>query len=248
MVSVKALSLLAIAGSAVAAPAGGYGGHVVYETEVAVKTVVVTVEAGAPAATPAAQPAYTPPPQQYTPIHHHHSHKPKPSSTVVKVETPTPAPYTPPPKPETPTPTPTPEPEPTPTPTPTPAPPAETGYMSIVNEYRAKLGLPDLTVDSQLEANAYKTCKDGNGQMVHQLNPPSMAQVLAPGNMDEFKHIFVGGWLCEKPNMAGLNGECSTQSEGWYYTSTGHADILTSKDYTHIGCASDGKITGCDLR
>jgi uncharacterized protein YkwD len=207
MVSLKTLCFLAVTGSVIAAPHGGP--DVIYETEIAVATVVVTVGANAP--------AYTPPPQVYAPV----PEQPKPSTVVKVVETPAPQPNN--------------------------AAPAATGYMSIVNEYRAKLGLPDLTQDSQLEANAYKTCEDGHGEMVHQLNPPSMAQVLAPGGMDDFKHIFVGAWLCEKPDMAGLNGECSTQSQGWSYISTGHADILTSTSYTHIGCAGVGGVTGCDL-
>jgi len=139
----------------------------------------------------------------------------------------------------------------TPTPTPTPVveseAPTETGYMAIVDEYRAKLGLSKLTQDATLEANALKTAQDGNGQMVHELNPGSFAQVLAPGGPDDFKHCFVGGWLCEKPDLPGLNGECATESEGWYYTSTGHADILTSPSYSKIGCGNAGGIWGCDL-
>jgi uncharacterized protein YkwD len=127
-------------------------------------------------------------------------------------------------------------------------PSSNTGYIKIINEWRAKLSLAALTQDTVLEKNAFKTCLDGRGQMVHELNPGSYAQVLAPGNMHQnFERIFVGGWLCEKPEMKGLNGACTTMSAGWYYTGTGHADILTSKTYTKIGCGSFGGITGCDL-
>ncbi|KAJ4304614.1 hypothetical protein N0V90_000140 [Kalmusia sp. IMI 367209] len=127
---------------------------------------------------------------------------------------------------------------------------AAPAYMAVVNEYRTKLGVPKLTRDTKLEANAYKTCKDGNGQMVHQLIPPTMAQVLAPGNMSKFKNIYVGGWLCERPNLPGLGNECAKEGQGWAHPpgQTGHADILRSTTYTRIGCASEGGIVGCDLR
>lgn len=138
----------------------------------------------------------------------------------------------------------------------TAAPPADNqhvarahAYMTVVNNYRTRLGLPKLTWGSKLEANALKTCIDGNGEMVHELNPPSNAQVLAPGTMDEFKRIFVGGWLCERPNAPGLNDDCKTLGQGWAHDGqTGHADILMSDRYTHIGCAGAKGVVGCDLR
>tara|TARA_R110002003_G_scaffold572_5_gene20528 strand:- start:806 stop:1171 length:366 start_codon:yes stop_codon:yes gene_type:complete len=120
--------------------------------------------------------------------------------------------------------------------------------MAVVNEWRTKLGLTNLARDAVLEANALKTCVDGNGQMIHKFNPGTSAQVLAPGNANrEFRRIFVGAWLCERPNMAGMYGVCVTESVGWYYTTTGHADILTSTAYTKIGCATFSGVTGCDL-
>jgi hypothetical protein len=123
-----------------------------------------------------------------------------------------------------------------------------TSYMSIVNTYRAKLGLTAFTHDATLEANALKTCIDGNGHMAHEFHSGTHAQVLADGDMhQDFERIFVGGWLCERPDMRGLDGICTKMSVGWYYTSTGHADILTSNSYTKIGCATFSKITGCDL-
>jgi hypothetical protein len=119
--------------------------------------------------------------------------------------------------------------------------------MAIVDEYRTKLGLPALAQSSDREATALKTAQDGNGQMVHQLLPGTYGQVLAPGGPDDFKHVFVGGWLCEIPTLPGLDGECDTQSKGWTYSSTGHADILTSDSYKNIGCANAGGIWACDL-
>lgn len=121
-------------------------------------------------------------------------------------------------------------------------------YMSIVNEWRAKMGMSALTQSDTLQANALKTCVDGDGQMVHELNPGSFAQVLAPGSADEFEKVFVGGWLCERPNLPGLNGICDTMSQGWAYDGqTGHADILSSTAYSKIGCALYKGIWGCDL-
>ena len=122
------------------------------------------------------------------------------------------------------------------------------GYMGTVNQWRGKLGLSNLSEDSKLQGNALKTAQDGNGEMVHQLNPGSMAQVLAPGSPDEFVKVFVGGWLCELPNMPGMDGICDSMSAGWAYGGqTGHADILKSSSYSKIGCACATGIWSCDL-
>lgn len=121
-------------------------------------------------------------------------------------------------------------------------------YMDIVEKWRGKLGMSSLTEDNTLQGNSLKTVQDGNGQMVHELNPGSMAQVLAPGAADEFEKVFVGGWLCERADLPGLDGICATMSQGWEYNGeTGHADILTSKAYSKIGCALADGIWGCDL-
>lgn len=110
------------------------------------------------------------------------------------------------------------------------------------------MGMSSLAKDSTLEANDLKTVQDGQGTMNHELNQGTMAQVLAPGAQDEFEKVFVGGWLCERPDLPGLNGICSTMSQGWNYNGeTGHADILTSTSYSKIGCAWADGIWGCDL-
>ncbi|KAK3314973.1 hypothetical protein B0H66DRAFT_328863 [Apodospora peruviana] len=121
------------------------------------------------------------------------------------------------------------------------------GYMDVVSDWRNRLGLKQLKLDGTLENNARKTVVEGNGKMVHQLNPGSFAQVLAPGGPNDFTHCFVGGWLCERPDMKGMNGICATEGKGWIHTSTGHADILTSGSYSKIGCANYNGIWGCDL-
>ncbi|KIW38439.1 uncharacterized protein PV06_09400 [Exophiala oligosperma] len=123
-------------------------------------------------------------------------------------------------------------------------------YMDVVSKWRAAGGLPALTQDSTLEANALKTSTNSVGGLKHELNPGTMAQVLAPGNPTDFQDVYVGGWLCEIPSLPGLNGICSTLSQGWNYDGqTGHADILTSTSYSKIGCAiaSDSMVWSCDL-
>ncbi|KAK3217124.1 hypothetical protein GRF29_1g2055946 [Pseudopithomyces chartarum] len=253
-----ALGMLALAGAAVAAPRP-QGPVVVYET--AVVTVIVGPDGqpinGGAAPTPApaapapgnwhyggwgpgyntgAQPTPEPQPEpqpEPTP-------EPQPEPQPEPSPSPAPAPYEPEPQPE---------PQPEPSPSPAPAPPSsDSGYMGTVNTWRAKLGLSELTHDATLEGNALKTCDDGNGEMKHELNSGTFGQVLAPGQPDEFERVFVGGWLCERPDMAGLDGICSTMSEGWAYNGqTGHADILSSPDYKKIGCANAKGIWGCDV-
>ncbi|KAF1976425.1 hypothetical protein BU23DRAFT_630268 [Bimuria novae-zelandiae CBS 107.79] len=87
-------------------------------------------------------------------------------------------------------------------------------YMSTVNKWRANLGLSALAYSTQLEANARQTAADGHGTVRPHLISPSRAQVLAPGNMGNFKNIFVGGWLCERPNMTGINRICRRAGAG----------------------------------
>jgi hypothetical protein len=122
------------------------------------------------------------------------------------------------------------------------------GYIEVVDKWRRQLGLSTLAQDTLLEANAFKTCSAGKGEMIHQLNPGSLAQVLAPGKIHEdFESIFVGGWLCETPNRAGMAGICANVPQDWEHLGTAHADILTSTGYSKIGCASAGGVVGCDL-
>jgi uncharacterized protein YkwD len=122
--------------------------------------------------------------------------------------------------------------------------------MGVVDEWRQKLGLKALACDSKLEANAMDTVVSSNGQMVHKLNAGTFGQTLAPGtdDVESFKKVFVGGWLCEIPTLPGLDGVCATMSQGWSYEGqTGHAEILTSPSYSKIGCACHQDIWACDF-
>lgn len=241
-------AILALAGTAVASMAKPrpqeyevQNVHVVYET--VIHTVYAT-EGSEPAAPTkeATTPVYQAP--VITTVYQ--ENKPAPTSQApVYVEysmAPPPAP-----KPSSKAPAPAPAPSSTSTPAPAPAPTAS-GYQGVVDEWRKKLGMKALEHDSKLESNAMDTVVASNGQMIHKLNPGSYGQVLAPGNADDFEHVFVGGWLCEMPNLPGLDGVCAQQSQGWAYAGqTGHAEILTSDQYSKIGCALHAGIWCCDL-
>ncbi|KAJ4362620.1 hypothetical protein N0V95_001425 [Ascochyta clinopodiicola] len=233
-------AILALAGTALAAPNWHRpqqykeveNVHVVYET--VVHTVYHTEGQEQPKPTKASTPVYQAP-VVTTVVYEENTPTPAPTSSVVVYETEAPAP------------------EPTSTKaaatSAAPAPSAtSSGYQAVVDTWRAKLGLKALTNDAKLESNAMDTVVSSNGQMVHKLNPGSFGQVLAPGNADDFEHVFVGGWLCEIPTLPGLDGVCSSQSDGWAYNGqTGHAEILTSDNYSKIGCALHAGIWCCDV-
>ncbi|CAI6289943.1 unnamed protein product [Periconia digitata] len=124
-----------------------------------------------------------------------------------------------------------------------------TDYLPIINKWRNRLGKSSLTLSTQLQSNAQKTVNDGNGQMIHQLNPGTRAQVLAQSSPEQFENAFVGGWLCEVPNVPGLGSEvCSVWGKGWNYAGqTGHAEICSSEKYSHVGCAVYMNIWACDF-
>ncbi|KAJ4369899.1 hypothetical protein N0V83_005663 [Neocucurbitaria cava] len=243
-------ALAALAGSAFAAPSYGRPVKEVKNVHVVVETVVQTVYVTEGYQHP--KPTHSKPTRSPSPVYS------APAVTTVVIETPSPAPTSsayeapapssyaapsyeaPAPSSEAPAPT---------TTTQAPAPSATaSGYKGIVDEWRSKMGLTALSQDTKLESNAMDTVVSSNGQMVHKLNPGTFGQVLAPGNADDFEHVFVGGWLCEIPTLPGLDGICATQSQGWTYEGqTGHAEILTSSSYSKIGCALYAGIWACDL-
>lgn len=127
--------------------------------------------------------------------------------------------------------------------------------LAVANKWRSAYGLKTFTWDNELQGNAQKTGNDDNGtDEKHELNGNSMAQVITPGinscsnkNCDglssPFELAYLSGWLCERSSAPALAGKCpgavaaASMSLG---TETGHADILTNKDYTKIGCAFSG--------
>jgi uncharacterized protein YkwD len=251
MRSTIALSVAALAGSALAAPQ--YGQHVKnVHVNVVVETVIHTVyvtEAAYQAYQPAATSTKTKTQHYQAPTTTVAYEPVKPTSTAVYVA---PAPSSKAHKPTT-TAVYTPAPQPTTTTAAAPsatAAPAGDEYMSIVSEWRAKLGMKALACDKELERNSMNCVKEGAGVMKHKLNAGTYGQVLAPGtpDMKSFLSVFVGGWLCEIPTLPGLDGVCSTMSKGWAYEGqTGHAEILTSDNYSKIGCSNFEGIWACDL-
>lgn len=228
------LAIAALVGSSLAAPSyGAYPGkgkvEIVEHVEVVTVVKTVYVTEGTPEAT---QPAYPEVPAVTT-------------TTVVK-PTPTPE-YVAKPPPSSPV-YEAPKPEPTKEPVYEAPTAPSTGYMSVVDTWRSKLGLSPFKQSSKLEANALDCVKSSPGVMKHKLNSGSFGQVLAPGSFSDFEHVFVGGWLCERPNLPGLGSAvCDKQSVGWDYAGqTGHADILTA-DYKEIGCAEYDGIVACDV-
>ncbi|RVX67720.1 hypothetical protein B0A52_07843 [Exophiala mesophila] len=120
-------------------------------------------------------------------------------------------------------------------------------WFSIANKWRVAIGKSAFTEDSKLVANAQDTANSSGGQLKHKLNPGSFAQVLAPGNSGNFESVFLGGWLCERPSLPGLNGVCASASQGWNHAGqTGHADIING-GYSKIGCALGQGIWACDF-
>lgn len=129
-----------------------------------------------------------------------------------------------------------------------PCAPIGNSYMVVANKWRSRLGKGALVHDPKLESNAKDTVISSNGRIAHKLNTGTYAQVLAPGNVEDFEDVFVGGWLCERASLPGLDGICTTLSRGWDYRGqTGHADILTSLQYSKMGCGWHAGIWACDL-
>jgi hypothetical protein len=254
MRSTIALSVAALAGSALAAPSYGRPApdvveNVHYKVETVVETVYVTqgvydAKNWAPKPSKAAEyqankPVYHAPVE--TIVYTVPAAAPAPPAPTVAAPKPSKV-YTPAPQPTTEAPKPTAE-------AAKPAAPAN-DYMGIVDEWRAKLGLSKLECSSELEKNAMNVVVEGNGVMKHKLNPGTFGQVLAPGDpgVESFEHVFVGGWLCEIPSLPGLEGVCTDASKGWTYEGqTGHAEILTSPNYSKIGCQVHQGIWCCDL-
>jgi hypothetical protein len=232
-----AFAIAALAGSAIAAPSygAGYGNpkeevHNVVVVETVVKTVYVTEGYEVPAPT---SKVYEAPAAPTTTVYE------KPAEPTYPAYEP-PAPVYP--TPEAPKPTVAPK------PTAAPAPPSNSGYMGVVDEWRSKMGLKALAHDSKLESNALTALKKAPGRMEHFLGSGTFGQVLAMGDENKFTDVFVGGWLCERKNLPGLDGICDTLSAGWdYQGQTGHADILTSDQYSKIACAYNEGVWCCDL-
>ncbi|KID80857.1 CAP domain protein [Metarhizium guizhouense ARSEF 977] len=138
---------------------------------------------------------------------------------------------------------------PTPSATEVPSGSPNSGYMAIVNKWRATMELGSLKHNTTLESNALQT--SSGGTLTHVMNNGTMAQVMAPGNPDNFESVFVGCWLCEMPNFTGIKEKCDVLSKQWKHDQvppeTRHAQYLTSGKYSKIGCGFAAGIWTCDL-
>ena len=189
MRSAIALSVAALAGSALAHPSyGQYQHKEVKNVHVVVETVVHTVYV-----TEGAYPTYKPKPTSsktktkavyQVPTTTVVYEAAKPTSTSIYVAPPAPTSEAPKPTSEAPKPTTTavytPAPEPTSeAPTTTAAAPSASAappsggdtYIGIVSEWRAKLGLKELASSAELEKNALNCVTASAGVMTHKLNP-----------------------------------------------------------------------------
>ena len=129
--------------------------------------------------------------------------------------------------------------------------------IQIVNKWRTAYGLGHLTWDENLVNNAFETGrKNGGVSMQHFTEPEhpgTWGQVIAwgfdsstkdLGQWTPFEIAYVAGWLCEVEDpqivdtcnaMKAVQLYTYTDSEGNHIT--GHHDLLTSDQYTTIGCA-----------
>ncbi|KID94569.1 hypothetical protein MAJ_09461, partial [Metarhizium majus ARSEF 297] len=154
-----------------------------------------------------------------------------------------------PPPPQDPTPTKPPT-QPSPTATQDPQPPSgdEPAYMQLVNKWMDGCNLRHFKHDSLLENNAFKTSEKANGRLQHHMFEGTMGQVMAMGDMSKFESCFVGGWLCEVPSLLTDPKSCDQYGAGWNHGGqTGHAEILSDKKYTKIGCKDYNNILTCDV-
>lgn len=117
--------------------------------------------------------------------------------------------------------------------------------LDTFNKYRAIMNVPALSHSDVLQANVQKTLDDHPGQMVHELNPGTLAQVLAQGDCADFESALKYGWICEIPSLL-PPGSCDGSTYD-YGGQTEHAEIVSSTDYTQVACACEQGIWGCDL-
>ncbi|KAG8417036.1 hypothetical protein J3459_013004 [Metarhizium acridum] len=106
-----------------------------------------------------------------------------------------------------------------------------TDYISIVNKWRTIIGKPSLKHDALLEGNALET--------------RTAQQVLCGGDLSIEDAVIT--WLCERPDLPNMTTACERFTPGWSKDVTGHADVMSSAEYTKIGCGKDKGIWSCDV-
>lgn len=174
--------------------------------------------APAPKPTPAPTPAPTPKP---TPV-------PTPAPTPKPTPVPTPAP--------TPKPTPVPTPAPTPKPTPAPTPAPSTGYqlsaeeqkmVNLVNQERAKAGVPALKIDLELSRVARIKSQDMRDKNYFDHNSPTY------GSPFQMMKSFGITYRTAGENIAKHSSVESAMTG--FMNSDGHRKNILNPSFTHVG-------------
>jgi hypothetical protein len=140
--------------------------------------------------------------------------------------------------------------------------------INIINTYRHNRGIQLLAWDSQLTQRSSITgiedvVSHWNGP-VHDLKPPSLAQVITAGIDDQgvcsrdikpftpFQLAFLA-WVCENPSDPAIHANCDEASDISHIKApagdTGHWEILSNPYYNRIGCAFTQHTQGkpCDI-
>ena len=128
--------------------------------------------------------------------------------------------------------------------------------INDINEYRQRAKLPLLAWDWHLVNNSYITAENNVWyhweKFVHDLQPPSYAQVMTAGINDAGEcgrnmkgwtpfQLSLLCWLCENPSDAAIRANCqqarAVSGCDPSLSDTEHWQILHSAAYHQIGCA-----------
>ncbi|PHH90885.1 hypothetical protein CDD83_2346 [Cordyceps sp. RAO-2017] len=114
-------------------------------------------------------------------------------------------------------------------------------YMQVVNEWRTRMSRENLTQDTSLETATRGACRKGDHD--------ALDQVMG-AFIDTFQRFFLS-CLCERPELPGIGEETCQREVNVPRTGdgsiTGHADALSSQEYTKIGCARIDSCVSCNL-
>jgi hypothetical protein len=128
--------------------------------------------------------------------------------------------------------------------------------LNDINTYRHNKGIQLLAWEPQLaERSSITGIEDVTshwGAPVHDLKPPSWAQVIVAGINDQGVcnrdikpftpfQLSLLGWVCENPRDPAIQGNCQQASDISHIvdspTDIDHWQILSNPDYNRIGCA-----------
>ena len=134
---------------------------------------------------------------------------------------------------------------------------ASNDMLAVINKWRGKYGLNDLTWNEEMVQNSAQVGENGGGvKQIHTLIPnTAMGQVITPGQINPvpadqdgyspFEVAYIG-WLCEvstDPQLQASENDgvdvCGLVQKvlNMDYTETAHHDILVSPAYNSAGCA-----------